>query len=71
VKTVDKRGLALLLPRGIDNFPDRKSRLSGTIDVWWVARWRHAHPARLPPQTTQSLARLPHSHLHRRAYPIC
>jgi len=36
VKTVDKRGLALLLPRGIDNFPDRKSRLSGTIDVWWV-----------------------------------
>ena len=36
VKTVNKRGLALLLPRGIDNFPDRKSRLSGTIDVWWV-----------------------------------
>ena len=36
VKTVDKRGLALLLPRGIDNFPDRKSRLTGTIDVWWV-----------------------------------
>lgn len=36
VKTVDRRGLALLLPRGIDNFPDRKSRLSGTIDVWWV-----------------------------------
>ena len=36
VKTVYKRGLALLLPRGIDNFPDRKSRLSGTIDVWWV-----------------------------------
>jgi len=25
-----------MLPRGIDNFPDRKSRLAGTIDVWWI-----------------------------------
>ena len=33
---MNKRGLALLLPRGIDNFPDRKTRLSGTIDVWWI-----------------------------------
>ena len=36
VKTADKRGLALLVPRSIDDFPDRKERLSGTIDVWWV-----------------------------------
>jgi len=32
VKTVDRRGLALLVPRCIDNFPDRKARLTGTID---------------------------------------
>ena len=36
VKTVARRRLALLVPRGIDDFPDRKARLSGTIDVWWV-----------------------------------
>ena len=36
MKTVNRRALALLVPRCIDNFPDRKARLSGTIDVWWV-----------------------------------
>jgi len=35
-RAVDAEGLALLVPRGIENFPDRKARLVGTIDVWWI-----------------------------------
>jgi potassium/chloride transporter 4/5/6 len=36
VRAVDAKGLALLVPRGIENFPDRSVRLTGTIDVWWI-----------------------------------
>ena len=30
--------LAILVPRGIDVFPAKKERMSGTIDVWWIVR---------------------------------
>lgn len=36
VKSVEAKGLALLCPRGIENFPERKVALKGTIDVWWI-----------------------------------
>lgn len=36
VRAVEAKGLALLVPRGIDNFPSNSDRLSGTIDVWWI-----------------------------------
>ena len=36
MRTVEAKGLSLLVPRGIENFPHRSTRLSGTIDVWWV-----------------------------------
>ncbi|XP_002733951.1 solute carrier family 12 member 4-like [Saccoglossus kowalevskii] len=28
--------LAVLVPKGIKDFPDIKDRVSGTIDVWWI-----------------------------------
>ena len=38
IRTVNARGLALLVPRNIENFPGNKERLTGTIDVWWIVR---------------------------------
>uniref|UniRef100_X1Z3Q1 Amino acid permease/ SLC12A domain-containing protein n=1 Tax=Capitella teleta TaxID=283909 RepID=X1Z3Q1_CAPTE len=36
VKVIAAKELALLVPRGIENFPDNKTRLDGPIDVWWI-----------------------------------
>jgi len=36
VKTVTLNRNALLIPRGIDNWPETGDRLGGNIDVWWI-----------------------------------
>ena len=36
VRHINAKGLALLVPKGIENFPERSCRLNGTIDIWWI-----------------------------------
>ena len=43
INVVTARDWALLVPRGIENFPGRKDRLNGTIDVWWIVRILDIH----------------------------
>jgi potassium/chloride transporter 4/5/6 len=33
---VSSAGLALLVAKGINQFPDPEVKLKGTIDVWWI-----------------------------------
>ena len=35
-RTVTAAELALLVPKGVKNFPTNAERLSGTIDIWWI-----------------------------------
>jgi len=30
--------LAVLIAKGIDQFPENTDRLVGTIDIWWIVR---------------------------------
>ncbi|KAK4337329.1 hypothetical protein RND71_043500 [Anisodus tanguticus] len=36
IKTVTLNRNALLIPRGIDNWPETGDRMGGNIDVWWI-----------------------------------
>lgn len=36
IKTVTLNRNALLIPRGIDNWPETSDRMGGNIDVWWI-----------------------------------
>jgi potassium/chloride transporter 4/5/6 len=36
VRTVSASRMALLVPKGINFFPDTASKIGGNIDVWWV-----------------------------------
>jgi potassium/chloride transporter 4/5/6 len=36
VRTVSSARMALLVPKGINFFPDTASKIGGNIDVWWV-----------------------------------
>ncbi|RWS14149.1 solute carrier family 12 member 6-like isoform X2, partial [Dinothrombium tinctorium] len=36
IKTVISSKLALLIPKGIDYWPDSGDKLGGNIDVWWI-----------------------------------
>lgn len=30
--------LAVVIPKGIDTFPENTDRMQGTIDIWWIVR---------------------------------
>lgn len=36
VRNVSSAGLALLVTKGINQFPEPDQKLKGTIDVWWI-----------------------------------
>ena len=36
IKNVGAAQMALLVPKGINQFPEMKVKLRGTIDVWWI-----------------------------------
>jgi hypothetical protein len=36
VRTVSSARMALMVPKGINFFPDTASKIGGNIDVWWV-----------------------------------
>ncbi|XP_070491619.1 solute carrier family 12 member 4 isoform X4 [Chironomus tepperi] len=36
VRTISSARMALLVPKGINFFPDTASKIGGNIDVWWV-----------------------------------
>ncbi|CAL4060077.1 unnamed protein product, partial [Meganyctiphanes norvegica] len=36
VRNVSTAKMALLVPKGINFFPDSLSKISGTIDIWWI-----------------------------------
>lgn len=36
VRNVTAARMALLVPKGINFFPDSSEKISGTIDVWWI-----------------------------------
>ncbi|XP_019760513.2 solute carrier family 12 member 6 isoform X2 [Dendroctonus ponderosae] len=36
VRTLTAAKMALLIPRGIDFFPDNTQKISGYIDIWWI-----------------------------------
>lgn len=36
VRTISATRMALLVPKGINFFPDTASKIGGNIDVWWV-----------------------------------
>lgn len=36
VRTISASRMALLVPKGINFFPDTASKIGGNIDVWWV-----------------------------------
>lgn len=36
VRTIAASRMALLVPKGINFFPDTASKIGGNIDVWWV-----------------------------------
>lgn len=36
VRTISAARMALLVPKGINFFPDTASKIGGNIDVWWV-----------------------------------
>lgn len=36
VRTLTAAKMALLIPRGIDFYPDSTQKVSGHIDIWWI-----------------------------------
>jgi potassium/chloride transporter 4/5/6 len=36
VRTISASRMALMVPKGINFFPDTASKIGGNIDVWWV-----------------------------------
>jgi len=38
MRTINERQLALMILKGITQFPENGDRLGGTIDIWWVVR---------------------------------
>lgn len=36
VRTLTAARMALLIPRGIDFYPDNSQKISGNIDIWWI-----------------------------------
>lgn len=36
VRTLTAAKMALLIPRGIDFFPDNTQKITGYIDIWWI-----------------------------------
>ncbi|XP_050314545.1 solute carrier family 12 member 6 isoform X3 [Anthonomus grandis grandis] len=36
VRTLTAAKMALLIPRGIDFFPDNTQKVNGNIDIWWI-----------------------------------
>ena len=38
LRSVQTSQLAALIPKNIDQFPENKEKMSGTIDVWWIVR---------------------------------
>ncbi|CAG5131234.1 unnamed protein product, partial [Candidula unifasciata] len=41
IKNVGAAQMALLVPKGINQFPDAGVKLKGTIDVWWISVLGH------------------------------
>ena len=38
LRNVSAGHLAVLIPKGIEAFPENNEKMSGTIDVWWIVR---------------------------------
>lgn len=38
VRNVAANKNALIIPKGIDKFPDNTGKMTGFIDVWWIVR---------------------------------
>ena len=38
LRNVSGGHLAMLIPKGIERFPDTNDKISGTIDIWWIVR---------------------------------
>lgn len=38
MRIASERQLAVMIVKGIDQFPENDDRLGGTIDIWWIVR---------------------------------
>jgi len=38
LRNISNGHLAVLIAKGIDQFPENTDRLVGTIDIWWIVR---------------------------------
>ena len=38
LRNVSGGHLAMLIPKGIERFPDCNDKMVGTIDIWWIVR---------------------------------
>ncbi|GFN93071.1 solute carrier family 12 member 4 [Plakobranchus ocellatus] len=43
VRNVEAAKMALLVPKGINQFPEQGTKVRGTIDVWWIVHILFVH----------------------------